>query len=417
MAILTAAGRRRVIRLDGRTLNGAQAAGRRLLMNIVELTDGDGGARIASVAQLGAGMAHAFNNHLSAVIGSIDLAMASAGENAELLAEAEAGARRAMALANRLGTFAAGGAPVKAAVPLAELVQRVARSAQGVPSVAVDLVTSPQLWDVEGDDRQLHQALEELVANACDAMPDGGALHISASNVPTDGGDAGGSSPGPRVRVDVEDEGPGIPASSRARIFEPFFTTKHDRVGLGLAIVASVAHRHGGTVDVLSRLGGGTTFSVSLPARPAAAAGRSAAARGADGEGLRILVMDDQPAILQLTRRILSQAGHEADLAADGEEAIVAYRGAMRSGCPYHLVILDLNVAIGMGGVDTLARLQAIDPGVRAIVCSGYSDEPVMAEPRRFGFSAVVRKPYTSSELIAAVAEVAGSSASVTGPV
>jgi CheY-like chemotaxis protein len=164
-------------------------------------------------------------------------------------------------------------------------------------------------------------------------------------------------------------------------------------------------------------LGGGTTFSVSLPARPAAAAGRSAAARGADGEGLRILVMDDQPAILQLTRRILSQAGHEADLAADGEEAIVAYRGAMRSGCPYHLVILDLNVAIGMGGVDTLARLQAIDPGVRAIVCSGYSDEPVMAEPRRFGFSAVVRKPYTSSELIAAVAEVAGSSASVTGPV
>jgi CheY-like chemotaxis protein len=208
--------------------------------------------------------------------------------------------------------------------------------------------------------------------------------------------------PGPYVEIAIRDSGVGIPEEDLSRIFDPYFTTKEKGSGLGLATAYSIMANHNGTINVRSQVGKGTTFLLYLPATGAKRRSektRPGAAAGA-GARRRILVMDDEPVILDVAREILTALGHEAEFAAHGAEAIEKYQAAKRSGKPFDVVILDLTIRGGMGGAETVRRLREIDPAVKAIVSSGYSDDAVNADYGKQGFQAFLKKPYDIDALL-----------------
>jgi CheY-like chemotaxis protein len=269
------------------------------------------------------------------------------------------------------------------------------------------------LWPANADKGQIGQVVQNLVINAAQAMPEGGVIAIKARNESLTGTDGGQLPPGNYVCITVADTGVGIKAENLARIFDPYFTTKQQGSGLGLATVYSIVRKHRGEIDVESELGKGTTFRVRLPALPGldASAENVSVARDSAMRG-RALFMDDEAPIRKLADAILRRLGFDVDLVADGDEAVASYRTAFERGEPYDIVIMDLTVPGGMGGREALEQLLAIDPGVKAIVSSGYSSDPVLANFRACGFRGVVSKPYELGEFSRAVRDVIGSSES-----
>ncbi|MBM4289720.1 MAG: response regulator, partial [Deltaproteobacteria bacterium] len=200
--------------------------------------------------------------------------------------------------------------------------------------------------------------------------------------------------PGKYVTISVQDEGIGIPGDHLAKIFDPYFTTKPKGSGLGLATVYSIIKNHHGHIAVESNLGAGSTFTVFLPARDQKVAPQpQAEGELVSGKG-KILVMDDEPMVRRVVEKMLLTLGYEAEFAEDGTKALELYTEAQARGEPFALVILDLTVPGGMGGKEAIAELLQIDPQVRAIVSSGYSDDPIMAHFEQYGFIDVIAKPY-----------------------
>jgi CheY-like chemotaxis protein len=205
------------------------------------------------------------------------------------------------------------------------------------------------------------------------------------------------------VEIAVSDRGHGIPAEILPRVFDPFFTTRPSGTGLGLATSYSIVRRHGGHVTIDSTPGVGTTVTVLLPAAeapvPAVDPVAAPAPAPAPTRPLHVLAMDDEPLVLKVAVKQMRRLGFEVETAADGAEAVEAFRRAREAGRPFDLVLLDLTVPGGMGGAQAVQRMQEIDPGVRAVACSGYFDAAVMAEPGRFGFAGVLAKPYLAADL------------------
>ncbi len=259
---------------------------------------------------------------------------------------------------------------------------------------------------VDIDPDQIVQVLHNLIVNTMQAMPGGGNLSIRVQNVsdtrwlPLP--------PGRYVRISISDEGVGIPQKHLGRIFDPYFTTKEYGSGLGLAITYSIIKKHGGHIDVESSEGVGSTFNVYLRASEAGGIQEESPASSAPPRRRRgrIMVMDDEEYILDLAVNMLEHFGFEVAGARNGEEAIQAYRRAMDEDKKFDVVIMDLTIPGGMGGRETLAGLKVVDPGVVAIVSSGYSSDPVMANFAAHGFRGVLMKPYTIEDMIQVIDEV-----------
>ncbi|HEY83332.1 MAG TPA: PAS domain S-box protein [Dehalococcoidia bacterium] len=360
-------------------------------------------ARLESIGILAGGIAHDFNNILAGILGNITLAeryIEPGGKAAERLLEARKASLRAKDLTQQLLTFSKGGAPVKKIASIAELIRDSATFALRGSSSKCEFSLPEDLWPVEIDEGQMNQVITNLVINADEAMPGGGTIRIEARNTVIR---RRGALPLPRgnyVEIIVEDHGIGISEKHLGRIFEPYFTTKQKGSGLGLATTYSIIKSHDGYITVESKLGVGTTFHIYLPASKKSIPVKKEAAEEAPlrGKG-KILVMDDEEMVREMLSEMLRAAGYEVELVADGSEAIARYAEAKESGRPFDAVILDLTVPGAMGGKEAIKKLLEIDPDVKAIVSSGYSTDPIMADFKKYGFSAVVTKPYSAGEL------------------
>jgi PAS domain S-box-containing protein len=358
--------------------------------------------KLESVGLLAGGIAHDFNNLLTAILGNISLARAllSPRESAyERLRDAEQASLRAKELTHQLLTFSTGGSPVKRTISAADVVRSCARLALGNSMVTCEYLIPDDLRSIDADEGQISQVMHNLVINAVQALGGAGGITIQCDNVIIGEQDRLPLRAGCYVRISVKDRGVGIPAENLARIFDPYFTTKEQGRGLGLASSYSIVRNHGGHITVESTVGAGTTFTVYLPALDSPrAAGEHGEAPAVSGTG-RVLIMDDEELIQELVGEMLGHLGYEVEGAHDGAEAIEAYLNAMKTGRPFDVVIMDLTVPGGMGGREAIRRLRELAPDVRAIVSSGYSDDPVMSNFREYGFSGVIQKPYQMHEL------------------
>ena len=355
--------------------------------------------KLDAIGVLAGGIAHDFNNVLQGLMSTLGAAQVceDRATRADLLEQAQSGLRIATGLTSQLVTFSRGGAPAKRAIELGPALAATTRLALAGSPVELQLELPDGLWSVEADEAQLAQVVQNMVLNARQAMPGGGTVRVCARNVSAERAAGLGLAEGAWVVIDFEDTGAGIAEQHLPRIFDPWFTTKDQGSGLGLAVSYSIVKSHGGRIDVHSTQGRGTTFTVALPAIPHLRP--SAPPAPARARAARILVMDDDEFVRLSVRALLRSMGHEVDCAPEGASAVEAYRAARQAGLPYEVVILDLTVRDGLGGVETIERLRREDPAVRAVVSSGYSDEPVVADYERYGFSGVLPKPYTVQDL------------------
>jgi PAS domain S-box-containing protein len=366
--------------------------------------------KLESLGVLAGGIAHDFNNILTAIVGNVSLALQLVGEGhrAEpLLETAEAACWRARDLTQQLLTFAKGAEPMRKTTAIGGIIREAAGFALHGSSVACHFHLPDNLWMVDVDAGQIGQVIQNLVINARQAMPGGGCIDIECANV--DDISAEGCPHLPRrdyVKIVVRDNGPGIAREHLDDIFDPFFSTRKGGSGLGLAIVHSIVRKHDGNIRVNSESGSGATFEIFLPAnRTASVLQDGPAAVPGQGSGT-VLVMDDEKMIRDMARLLLTHLGYDVVLAADGHEAVRMFRELREQGQPVVVTIMDLTIPGGMGGQQAVKEILSIDPAAKVIVSSGYSDDPVMAHYRDFGFRSAISKPFSLPELGRAVSEV-----------
>jgi len=366
--------------------------------------------KLESVGVLAGGIAHDFNNILAAILGNISLARLWAGSDdqiVERLTAAEQACLRAKGLTQQLLTFARGGEPVKSTGYIADLLKESALFVLSGTNVRCEFSIPDDLWPIDRDEGQMSQAIHNLVLNARQAMPGGGVIRIRADNIRAVGTDQDlPLQEGRYVRIAISDEGIGIPEEHLPRIFDPYFTTKPRGSGLGLATTYAIIKNHDGYIHVESRVGVGTTFCLYLPAASQEALPLSEPEEKLSTGRGRILIIDDEEIILEVAAEILRELGYTVECAGDGVRAIELYRKARESGQPFDVVLIDLTIPGSMGGLEALHHIRQIDPEVKAIVSSGYSDDPAMARFREHGFKGCVAKPYKIGDLGAEVRRV-----------
>ncbi|MEY2584661.1 MAG: hypothetical protein QOD80_687 [Verrucomicrobiota bacterium] len=363
-------------------------------------------SKLESLGTLAGGIAHDLNNILTVISGNIGLAQieapADSGSLLGFLSKAGQAAQHAAHLSSQLLTFSKGGAPLKKVVPMGDLLERSAEFALYGSNLRADFDIAVDLWKAEVDSGQIEQVVNALMLNAREAMPQGGTIRVRARNIVFEENTGAPLPPGRYLKVTISDRGTGITDDLRTKIFDPYFTTKPTGTGLGLAISYSIVKKHGGLLLLESSSGEGSVFAFYLRASENAAVATTdhrVTGKPFHYNHQRILVMDDEEAIRELTSQLLGTLGYEVTAVPDGLEAVRIYERALRKGEHFQAVSLDATVRGGLGGVATIERLRSMDPKVNAIICSGYSDEAALSEFLAFGFRGALPKPFTRSEL------------------
>lgn len=358
--------------------------------------------KLESLGTLAGGIAHDFNNLLTGILSGISVAqfhLEPGHQAAESIKCSAIAAQRAQDLTRQLLTFSKGGAPITTSAQISQLLRDCASFVLRGSNVQCEFSIPDNLWPVKIDESQISQVVNNLIINAMQAMPTGGTVLVRATKVHIGEESTVPLRQGRYVRVSISDRGVGIPRNDLRKIFDPYFSTKDKGTGLGLATSYSIIKKHGGMITVQSKVGLGSTFHFFLPAavKEPASNGRK------DGELVRgegkVLIMDDEEFIRDLARELLVNLGYEVVAAKEGGEAVQRYKDSLAEGRPFDAVVMDLTVPGGMGGGEAIKKLQELDPGVKAIVSSGYSNDPVMSDYKRFGFRAVLPKPYDGRQL------------------
>lgn len=375
--------------------------------------------RLESLGLLARGFAHDFNNLLTVLLGNLALTEMRHTNEADRppeIATAKQATLQAQDLVQQLLSFARGGAPIKRQISLSELVKTFFEHHSRVPHVHYYVEVQEDLPEVAVDPNQIRRLLGNLIRNAEQATVRGGDIYVRcevATEEEMFPHETLSESPGEfaGVTLEVRDSGEGIASDHLARIFEPYFSTRKSEsaTGLGLTVCESIAKSHGGTISVNSHKGQGTRVRFFIPV-DGDAEEADALALGASftspSMNSRILVLEDDHLVRALIVRGLQTQNYEVVETVDGSDTVRLYQQAMQEGRPFDLVVLDLSIPNGMGGLRTMEKLRALEPNILAIVSSGYSDDPVMAQPAAYGFTAVLPKPYEPVELIRLVKSV-----------
>jgi hypothetical protein len=380
--------------------------------------------RLESIGALASGIAHDLNNVLAPIIIGAELIRSSVSteRGQRVLATMEASARRGTDIVRQVLTFARGTGGEHVSVQPVHLVRDVVRILEeSLPkNIQIEDESAGGIWPVNVDATQLHQALMNLCINARDAMPDGGRLVLSAENVSIDKAEAAqtpGAHEGRYVRLRVRDTGTGIAPEVQKRIFEPFFTTKElgKGTGLGLSTALGIVRNHDGFMRLESHLGQGTTFDLFIPALPVAEPTAAQLQEHAwpQGTGEMVLVVDDESAVREVVRRALEEFGYRVISCGSGAEAIVRFRAAQND---VRLVVTDIMMP-EMDGTALALALRALAPNLPVLAITGVCDNASVQRFQTLSLCVVLAKPFTISELLAAVKKAMGEAANPGGVV
>jgi len=379
------------------------------------------------VGTLAGGIAHDYNNLLAVIMGNLSIVQDETDPHsttAELLHEVEQASLKARDLTHQFLTLSQGGHPVKGLGSIGNLLKEIPEQVQVHDGIEYAFSIQNDLCSVEYDPIQIEHTITSLLMNAVEAMPQGGCITIRAENKVIDNKDKEFPlllNEGKYVKISIKDEGSGISEEHMDKIFDPYFSTK-DRgnqkgMGMGLAVAHSVVQKHDGHIMINSTTGAGTTVNIYLPAAEVKREDQKTTQEREDitpstssGQTTikTILVMDDEEMLRNLAQKMLQRLGYEVETVADGDEAIEAYKKQKDSVEPFDAVILDLTIKGGMGGEQTIRELIRIDPGVKAIVCSGYFNDPVITNFEEYGFQGAMPKPYQKADLEIVLKKVLG---------
>ena len=424
LGIIRPDGTERIVRARGEMVFGESGAPEKIIGTVQDITEQRKAEadrielerqmlniqKLESLGVLAGGIAHDFNNLLTGILGNLSMMRMDLPSDHPLhdrIVRCEKAVHQATGLTCQLLTFSRGGDPVKKVMGVGRVIRdSVSLSLHG-SNVAVEMKISDDLWPIDADEGQIGQVFNNLLINAGQAMPRGGMVRVEASNQHLSGNRIPSLHPGRYVLVSIIDQGTGIPPENLDRIFDPYFTTKKTGTGLGLTALYSIVRKHGGQVLVSSRVGVGSVFRVYLPAcAEFPAAWNGAECAGASpfptGEGY-VLVMDDEEIIRDMAKEMVSLLGYRVVTCACGEEVIELYRDALKRGEKPDTVIMDLTVPGRMGGLEASAVIRALDPSAVLIVSSGYSNDPVLSDFRKYGFSDSLAKPFRVEDLGAAL--------------
>lgn len=363
--------------------------------------------KMETIGILAGGIAHDFNNLLAAVYGYIEMAKEDTpyGSRAyNYLLNAEKSAQQAAELIKRLITFSKGGGSVKSLCDIGGLLKDTAQNEKIAIPVQKQFIVPADLWLAEADEEQIRQVIRNIIVNAVEAMPEDGKLTLSAENVVVPSPNQLQLSEGPHIRITLSDTGKGITAEDLPLIFDPYYSTKQrgsqKGMGLGLSVCYSIISNHGGCITVESKPGRGSTFQIYLPAVIRDKVPDKVLFQEIiPGLQKRIMVMDDEEMIRDMIGDLLESLGCQVTIVRDGVQVIEQYEKARAANQSYDMVILDLTIKGGMGGVQTMEKLMKIDPQVKAVIFSGYNDDPVIKNYRKYGFLAALTKPFKRKEI------------------
>jgi|GEM_PF-967217 len=360
-----------------------------------------------SLGLLAGGIAHDFNNILTAVSGNISLLQIDDG-NPDMRARLYEGIMKAIDnaknLTQQLLTFSKGGSPVKKAMTIVPLIEETVRFLLRGSSIKPEFSLDKNLKSIEIDPNQISQVLNNLIINAVHAMPQGGTLKVDAGSELISG-NSSRLKPGEYIRISLTDTGHGISDSIIDNIFDPYFTTKSKGTGLGLSTSLAIIRKHEGDIQVRSREGTGTTFTIYLPTTDKNPERETMSRTEDTPRGLNVLVLEDNEQVRKILAMFLDATGQKYTCTVDGEETVIEYRNAFEQGKKFDIVITDLTIPGGLGGEQAMARILSIDPDARGIVTTGYSDIPVLANKTAYGFKASLRKPFTMNDFRKALNE------------
>lgn len=374
--------------------------------------------KLESIGVLAGGIAHDFNNLMTIIMGNINLVQIIHGlDESKELENAIHALYRAKDLTQKFITFSSGGEPIKKIHSIEAVTRSAVALALSGSNIQAKLTVAPQVWQVNIDAGYISQAMYNILENSKNAMPEGGTIQVNLHNLPRHDSSRLNEFPiedNDYVVIEFQDEGPGIPPEHLPKIFDPYFTTAEMGAdkgkGLGLTIAYSIVKKHGGYTFVDSTVGRGTTVRLLLPAIAAAAdpAVQPVIAPLLPTRKKKILLMDDEEMLRDMVGMMLAKLGYEVSLAADGNSAVTQFKQALLAGSPPDAVILDLTIPGGIGGKEVAKILSRLVPDLKAVVSSGYSDDPVVANYREYGFVASLSKPYDMEALRTRLEQVVG---------
>lgn len=353
--------------------------------------------QLETIGILAGGIAHDFNNILTAIMGNVSLAKLTVKDNVkivDILKKTLDACHSAKDLTRQLLLFSKGDVPSKELTSITKFVMDSSQFILRGTNVSCDFDIQRALWKVEVDKSQITQVMNNFIINAIQAMPHGGKINISVKNYVVDEDTKIPLNAGNYIRIDIADHGEGIAEDDLVKIFNPYYTTKKTGSGLGLTIAHSIISRHGGLITVNTQLGQGTTFTIYLPAvKKKLIENAKRTNLAIEGKG-KILVMDDHEDVRNVAKDMLLKLGYEVECSVEGRQTIALYEEALNSGNPFIAVIIDLTIQDGMGGVETMQKLSEIDPGIKAVMSTGYYDDAVVSNFSQYGFKGILAKPY-----------------------